>query len=88
MFRWNVTEFGICSKECGGGVQIREVQCVHEVTRGTANTIVVPNRKCPEPAPRSQQFCNVFDCPPQWKTEPWTKVFMKKIHSNIFHIRN
>jgi hypothetical protein len=87
-FRWNITEFGICSKECGGGVQTREIQCVHEVTRGTANTIVVPNHQCPEPVPRSKQFCNVFDCPLQWKTESWTKVFMNKIHSNIFHVRN
>lgn len=79
-FRWNVTEFGICSKGCGGGVQVRDVQCVHEVTRGTANTIIVPNHQCYEPVPRYKQYCNVFDCPPQWKTEPWTKV------SKLFYI--
>lgn len=27
--RWNVTEFGVCSKPCGGGVMTREVINMH-----------------------------------------------------------
>ncbi|CAG2169321.1 unnamed protein product [Oppiella nova] len=71
--RWNVSEYGICSKECGGGVQIREVHCVHEVTRGTANTIVVANHLCKEAMPKTKQFCNVVDCQPKWEAQHWTQ---------------
>ncbi|UYV76873.1 ADAMTSL1 [Cordylochernes scorpioides] len=71
--RWNVSEFGPCSKTCGGGEQTRLVQCVHEVTRGAANAIIVSNDKCPQPPPRNQQFCNVLDCPSRWVAGPWSK---------------
>jgi hypothetical protein len=29
--RWNITDFGDCSKSCGGGVQTRDLHCVQEV---------------------------------------------------------
>ncbi|XP_064107268.1 protein madd-4-like isoform X2 [Macrobrachium nipponense] len=71
--RWNVSEFGECSKPCGGGVQMREVKCIHEVTRGGTNTVVVPDSLCPQPPKRTQQYCNILDCPPEWVSSDWSK---------------
>ncbi|GAB6031210.1 hypothetical protein CHUAL_009029 [Chamberlinius hualienensis] len=69
--RWSVSKYSKCSKVCGGGIQTRQVQCVHEVTRG--NTLVIPNTLCPEPMPRIEQTCSVWDCRPQWVATPWSK---------------
>ncbi|XP_022257706.1 uncharacterized protein LOC106472631 isoform X3 [Limulus polyphemus] len=71
--RWNVSDFSACSKPCGGGLQNRGVQCIHEVTRGAANTLVVASSLCPQPPPRVQQICNVNDCPSRWRAEPYNK---------------
>ncbi|OXA63394.1 ADAMTS-like protein 1 [Folsomia candida] len=69
--RWNVTEFGPCSKPCGGGVMTREVSCIHEVTRG--NTVIVPNNICPSAIPRTERLCNTVNCPPYWEPGEWGK---------------
>nr|XP_021208563.1 protein madd-4 isoform X1 [Bombyx mori] len=71
--RWNYTEFSQCTKSCGIGIQTREVTCIHEVTRGGTNTVVVPNSMCPQPPPPDRQYCNVLDCPVRWHTGEWTK---------------
>lgn len=86
--RWNVSDFSPCSKSCGAGVQVREIQCIHEMTRGALNTLVVHNRHCPQPPPRIQQMCNMLECPTRWFPEPWSKcskscgggVKTRKIH--------
>ncbi|XP_055947307.1 protein madd-4-like isoform X3 [Argiope bruennichi] len=71
--RWNISDFSPCSKPCGGGEMTRKVQCIHEVLRGPASTLVVSNDNCPQPPPLEKQFCNVFECPSRWKVEPWSK---------------
>ncbi|KAL0860686.1 hypothetical protein ABMA27_010029 [Loxostege sticticalis] len=71
--RWNYTEFSQCTKSCGIGIQTREVTCIHEVTRGGTNTVVVPNSMCPQPPPPDRQYCNVLDCPVRWQTGDWSK---------------
>ncbi|CAG4995395.1 unnamed protein product [Parnassius apollo] len=71
--RWNYTEFSQCTKTCGIGIQTREVTCIHEVTRGGTNTVVVPNSMCPQPPPPDRQYCNVLDCPVKWHTGEWSK---------------
>ncbi|XP_039752542.1 protein madd-4 isoform X1 [Pararge aegeria] len=71
--RWNHTEFSQCTKSCGIGIQTREVTCIHEVTRGGTNTVVVPNSMCPQPPPPDRQYCNVLDCPVRWHAGEWSK---------------
>ncbi|XP_038218162.1 protein madd-4 isoform X2 [Zerene cesonia] len=71
--RWNYTEFSQCTKSCGIGIQTREVTCIHEVTRGGTNTVVVPNSMCPQPPPPDRQYCNVLDCPVRWHSGEWSK---------------
>lgn len=71
--RWNFSDFTPCSQSCGIGIQTREVNCIHEVTQGGANIVVVPNRECPQPPPPDRQYCNVLDCPVGWSLSEWSK---------------
>ncbi|XP_022234871.2 protein madd-4 isoform X4 [Drosophila obscura] len=71
--RWNYSDYTPCSKSCGIGIKTREVQCIHEVTRGGENTMVVPNSMCPQPPPADRQYCNVLDCPVRWEVGEWAK---------------
>lgn len=70
--RWNVSEFQPCSQSCGIGLQMREVNCIHEVTEG--NTAIVPSNMCPQPPPTDRKQCNMVDCPTEWRTSEWSKV--------------
>ncbi|KAK2582675.1 hypothetical protein KPH14_004950 [Odynerus spinipes] len=69
--RWKYGEFLPCMSPCGIGIQTRDVTCIHEVTRGTGNTVTVPNHMCPQPPPADRQYCNVLDCPVKWNTGEW-----------------
>ncbi|XP_015601072.1 protein madd-4 isoform X2 [Cephus cinctus] len=71
--RWNYSEFSACKSPCGIGIQLRDVNCIHEVTRGTVNTVIVPGHMCPQPPPSDRQYCNVFDCPVTWHVGQWGK---------------
>ncbi|XP_045120814.1 protein madd-4-like isoform X4 [Portunus trituberculatus] len=70
--RWNISEFGPCNKPCGGGIQRRDVKCIHEVTRGGTNTVEVPDSLCPQPPHRAIQHCNYVDCLPEWVAGSWS----------------
>ncbi|KAK3927660.1 Protein madd-4 [Frankliniella fusca] len=69
--RWNYTEFSKCSDECGMGIKIREVTCIHEVTN--YNVVTIPNNRCPQPSPPDRAYCNVLDCQPAWNVSEWSK---------------
>lgn len=71
--RWNYSDFQPCTQSCGIGIQTREVNCIHEVTQGGGNTVVVPNNMCPQPPPPDRQYCNVLDCPVRWRVSEWSK---------------
>ena len=49
-------------------------QGLSQVAHGGHNIISLSLASCPQPPPRSQQFCSVTDCPVQWQSSPWTKV--------------
>ncbi|CAN8005159.1 unnamed protein product [Ixodes hexagonus] len=78
---WNTSDFTACSKPCGGGSQTRSVQCVHEVTRGVGNTLVVPDTHCPLPRPAEHRMCNLVDCVARWTADKWAKVTPLKLSS-------
>ncbi|XP_051175051.1 protein madd-4 isoform X3 [Leptopilina boulardi] len=71
--KWNTTDFSPCMSPCGIGIQTRDVTCIHEVTRGTGNTVAVPSHMCPQPPPVDRRYCNVFDCPVKWHAGEWGK---------------
>ncbi|XP_058177260.1 protein madd-4 [Anopheles ziemanni] len=71
--RWNYSEFTPCSKSCGFGIQTREVTCIHEVTRGGENTMIVPNSMCTTKPQPDRQYCNIIDCPVRWEVSEWSK---------------
>lgn len=79
--RWNYSDFSPCTKSCGIGIKTREINCIHEVTRGGENTMIVPNSMCPQPPPSDRQYCNVLDCPARWEVGEWTRC--SKV--NCFH---
>ena len=81
--RWNTSDFSSCSRSCGGGVQTREVHCIHEVARGGSNTLPVGADLCPQPPPRAQQFCNMIDCPVEWKTGEWSQVTQFRVSRSL-----
>ncbi|OTF75580.1 Immunoglobulin I-set domain containing protein, partial [Euroglyphus maynei] len=72
--RWNLSEFGDCSKKCGeGGYQTRIVLCIHEVARGKKNFVIVPDDQCESPKPMTERKCNQIDCTARWDIHPWQK---------------
>lgn len=60
-----------------------KVQCIHEVTRGGENTMVVPDGMCPQPPPAQRQYCNILDCPVRWEVSAWSKC-SKYVNSTVF----
>lgn len=71
--RWNYSDYSPCTKSCGIGIKTREINCIHEVTRGGENTMIVPNSMCPQPPPPDRQYCNVLDCPARWEFSEWSR---------------
>ncbi|CAL1289206.1 unnamed protein product [Larinioides sclopetarius] len=68
IYKWNITDFSNCSKECGGGIKTRTVKCVL-----VSEDVEVNTDHCPGPLQKAVDTCNVFDCEPSWKTETWSK---------------
>ncbi|KAF2367243.1 Thrombospondin type-1 (TSP1) repeat [Trinorchestia longiramus] len=71
--RWRLSSFSNCSKVCGGGIQTRKVDCIHEMTRGGTNTMVVSDHLCAQPKPDTQNACNVTPCDAEWVPHSWSK---------------
>ncbi|XP_048736503.2 ADAMTS-like protein 1 isoform X2 [Ostrea edulis] len=69
--QWEISSYGRCSVECGGGIQRRNIRCVQR--SGRANLIVVGSYQCPDPIPMSEKACNLKFCPARWQTGKWSQ---------------
>uniref|UniRef100_A0A7N8WW31 ADAM metallopeptidase with thrombospondin type 1 motif, 16 n=1 Tax=Mastacembelus armatus TaxID=205130 RepID=A0A7N8WW31_9TELE len=71
---WSIGEWGACSRSCGGGEQMRRVQCVQKTSEANVDTLA--DSECAQPTPARKQACNTHSCPPVWTTGPWSQVSM------------
>lgn len=69
--RWEISSYGRCSVECGGGIQRRNIRCV--VGSGRASLITVGSYQCPDPIPITEKACNLNFCPASWQTGKWSQ---------------
>nr|XP_018673460.1 A disintegrin and metalloproteinase with thrombospondin motifs 18 isoform X1 [Ciona intestinalis] len=69
--RWHTTEWGQCSRTCGGGLQLRQVTCKSKRMNGD---VYVGESHCnnKRKPPRTQQ-CMQTECPAYWHTGEWSK---------------
>ncbi|KAJ9575980.1 hypothetical protein L9F63_007169, partial [Diploptera punctata] len=67
---WFLTDWSHCSRECGTGVQKREVKCLDEKQQISSG--------CPEEKrPISRRTCNTHDCPNS-QSATWNSIIGKK----------
>jgi hypothetical protein len=70
-YSWRMSDYTPCSTSCGGGKQMRSVQCVNNLNA------VVPDANCAAsgPKPLATQSCNTFTCPTStytWSVTPYS----------------
>ncbi|RUS78069.1 hypothetical protein EGW08_014181, partial [Elysia chlorotica] len=73
---WELSDFGLCSSPCGGGLQTRHVNCVRRISWATFSNsmkIRVANSECPKPAPPKSQSCNDHKCQAEWSPQEWSR---------------
>ncbi|KAM8945924.1 A disintegrin and metalloproteinase with thrombospondin motifs 18 [Pelodytes ibericus] len=68
---WSTGEWSACSASCGGGEQMRQIQCVQK--KGLNTEEMVSHSHCPVSTPTQVQTCNTDDCPAEWSTGPWSE---------------
>lgn len=69
--RWELGEFGGCSKTCGGGLKTRSVTCIQEFAQGP-NWLTLPDVMCSRPIPDRDVPCNTENCPANWVVSNWS----------------
>ena len=68
-YAWIPGEWSQCSNSCGGGQQVRDVQCM---MNGVNNT---PEVNCKDEKPADRQACyDIQGCSYTWKPGQWTDV--------------
>ncbi|XP_039974144.1 A disintegrin and metalloproteinase with thrombospondin motifs 16 [Xiphias gladius] len=72
---WSVGEWGVCSRSCGGGEQMRQVQCAQRTSQ--ANVEALADSNCPQPTPARRQACKTHSCPPVWTAGSWSQCSRK-----------
>lgn len=65
---WRVGGWGSCSATCGGGTQLRVVECADAVSNA-----VVDSRRCSDSKPPQEWACNSHPCDSfSWATSAWS----------------
>ena len=64
-------------------VRLFFMQPVVQRRPGGSNTLPVGADLCPQPPPRAQQFCNMIDCPVEWKTGEWSQVTQFRVSRSL-----
>lgn len=72
--RWRIGDFSPCSTTCGGGLMIREVTCIQEVSSVVDKVLTLPDFMCQKPVPQRVRTCNTQFCPADWATGFWSEV--------------
>ncbi|XP_078543742.1 A disintegrin and metalloproteinase with thrombospondin motifs 16 isoform X1 [Lissotriton helveticus] len=67
---WLVGNWSACSKTCGTGEQLREVNCIQKSHNKLER---VAKHMCLLDAPDTRQACNIQSCPPAWSIGPWSE---------------
>lgn len=60
---WQVSEWGPCSSDCGGGISVRDVVCVHIATGQETYDSHCPDSRPASTTPCNQQECGAAGCP-------------------------
>ncbi|XP_022082349.1 A disintegrin and metalloproteinase with thrombospondin motifs 16-like isoform X2 [Acanthaster planci] len=68
--RWEVWEWGECSRSCGTGRQKRRVKCMRRMREEVDKS--VKETYCTGPKPRKRRNCNMQDCPARWIPGTWS----------------
>ncbi|XP_068201484.1 A disintegrin and metalloproteinase with thrombospondin motifs 6-like [Palaemon carinicauda] len=66
-FKWEHSDWSVCSVTCGGGKQLSKVQCM-EKEAGLVEDKYCINQTRPEDRSR---ICNTHACPAWWWSGPW-----------------
>ncbi|XP_077989555.1 thrombospondin type-1 domain-containing protein 4-like isoform X2 [Glandiceps talaboti] len=67
--RWESGAWSACSRSCGDGVQMRQVNCMQELSQ-SLDTIVAAQKCGRQPQPEKRQSCKLTECP-EWKVTDW-----------------
>ena len=84
LYRWVVSDWSVCSRDCAGGIQKRRVWCENK------SNAQVKNKMCKHlEKPERRQACNEQDCPPAWHSGKWNEVsiFFLRIINDGFHYK-